>query len=786
MSNDLRSDSSNLFENDYLNINNTLKGIFRRKKYFYTFGSLTFLIVAIITFYNRLFNPVYMGSFSLLISDPLSVKESKPYKPDEEEIIENVAINDTAVDVPTLIEFLKSPVLIKPLAEKYNYASSKLISNINIKTGGRLSKNNKDKAEGILKVEVLTKKPKKDFQLVEDLSNLYLQTSLQQRQQKLKEGLAFLDEQEPILQKKNNELQSELVDFREKYALIEPLKEGLSLKIREKKLKDELSQLTSAKNRLSIVRKEVINGSLSATGFEEQISSNNLNGLKIKDYDQSLLKQIFSLENEISEKRIIFKEDSTTIKNLKNNLNQLKPVLKKSQLQAIDAALRLNSGRILEVNNKLEKLQEIFLKKPLLIKEFNSLQQKLSISKRNLIGLVSARENFQLQIAQSSVPWKIIQYPYIYKTPIKPSLKNGFLMALLFGNFVGLLSAFLRDKKDNIFHDPIDVEEILDCEILASIPNMKLYGDNKFFDENIFINPNFDQLDIDNKEKIFLKKQKFQFDESLKNLYSSIKFIPTKKKTNILTITSCLSSEGKSLINLMFSKTLAELGLKVLLIDGDLRKPQIHLKLGLDNREGLSDYLYEENLDIKNIIKNLDGFNNLDIITSGSKIEEPSKILSSSKMKLFLNNISNDNTYDFVFIDSPQILGISDTFLNSEFIDGYILLVSLGKISRDLPIKAIKRIRLSNTPLLGVVTNQVIESPSRNKQKHSDNYEYLYSEYYFQDSKIDNNKINNSQENIAKEVNQDIQKTNKINFYLEKIFSILKSKFQLIKLWIEQ
>ena len=155
-------------------------------------------------------------------------------------------------------------------------------------------------------------------------------------------------------------------------------------------------------------------------------------------------------------------------------------------------------------------------------------------------------------------------------------------------------------------------------------------------------------------------------------------------------------------------------------------------------------------------------------------------------MKLFLNNISNDNTYDFVLIDSPQILGISDTFLNSEFIDGYILLVSLGKISRDLPIKAIKRIRLSNTPLLGVVTNQVIESPSLKKQKHSDNYEYLYSEYYFQESKIDNNKINNSQENISNEVNQNIQKTNKINFYLEKIFSILKSKFQLIKLWIEQ
>ena len=791
MTNGLRSNNTNqkinnLLENDFIDLNNSVKGIFRRKKYFFTFSSLTFAICILVTFYNRIFNPVYLGSFTLLINDPLSIQQTKAYRPNEEEIIEKVAKNDTDVDIPTLIEYLKSPSLIGQLTKKYNYKISFLRNNIKVKTGGKLSNKEGDKAEGILKVSFQTKNPKQDIKLLEDLSLVYLQTSLKQRQQRLKDGLDFLDSQEPILKEKYNNLQSKLVDFREKYSLIEPEGEGISLKIQEQKLKEDLSLLKSEKNRLLIVREEVKNGTISATGFEEQISSNNFNGLKIKDFDQSLLKQIFSLENEISKKRTIFKEDSETIKNLKNNLSELNPLLQNSQLKAVDTAIRLNSAKISDAEDNLKELQNNFLRKPSLIKKFNALQQNLNISEKNLIGLVSARENFQLQIAQSSVPWKIIEDPYILKNPIKPSIQNGFLVALLSGTFVGLLSAFLRDKVDNVFHEPIEVEELLDCEILASIPNMKVFEDIKDANENIFITLDFEKLDINKKEKIFLNKQKFQFQESLKNLYSSIKFIPKKKKTSILSITSCLSAEGKSIINIMLSKTLAELGLKVLLIDGDLRKPRIHLRTGLDNKVGLSDYLSEKNLDLKKIIKNLDGVDNLDIITSGSKLKEPSKLLSSSKMKLFLNDISNSDYYDFVLIDSPQILGISDSFLNSEFIDGYILLVSLGKISRNLPGIAIKRIRRSNTPLLGVITNQLNRSTFGKKDKLSYNYEYLSSDYYFDESKLDNKKINNSQENILNGVNEDITNKNKINFYLDKFMSKLKSKFKLIKLWIDQ
>ena len=125
MTNDLSSNNTNqklnnLLENDYLDLTNTIKGIVRRKKYFFTFSSVTFFIVILVTFFNRIFNPVYLGSFTLLINDPLSIQEAKAYRPNEEELIEKLAKNNTNVDIPTLIEYLKSPALIRQIANKYD------------------------------------------------------------------------------------------------------------------------------------------------------------------------------------------------------------------------------------------------------------------------------------------------------------------------------------------------------------------------------------------------------------------------------------------------------------------------------------------------------------------------------------------------------------------------------------------------------------------------------------------------------------------------------------------
>ena len=99
---------------------------------------------------------------------------------------------------------------------------------------------------------------------------------------------------------------------------------------------------------------------------------------------------------------------SSVIKNLESKLDQLRPLLRKNQIEAVDAALSLNNVRLDTTLKQKKDLDKLFSDQPELIKEFDQIKAKLNLAQQNLEGLVNAREKFQLQIAQQSVPWTLI------------------------------------------------------------------------------------------------------------------------------------------------------------------------------------------------------------------------------------------------------------------------------------------------------------------------------------------------------------------------------------------
>ena len=107
---------------------------------------------------------------------------------------------------------------------------------------------------------------------------------------------------------------------------------------------------------------------------------------------------------------------------LEERLNHLRPLLRQNQLEAVDAALSLNAGRLATARMQQATLNRQFLQQPGLIKQYEALQQRLEIAKQNLAGLVSAREKFQLEIAQRTVPWRVLAEPTINPDPIEPSV----------------------------------------------------------------------------------------------------------------------------------------------------------------------------------------------------------------------------------------------------------------------------------------------------------------------------------------------------------------------------
>ena len=697
---------------DEIDLRELWRALLRRKKLVAVTAGGVILLAALFTTYQRIFRPVYEGAFSLLITDPISNEGGgrSGMANVEGTMFEQLARNTTSNDIPTLIEVLESPVLLQPVADQFDLEIDKLIERINITTGGEKRK----EAEGVLKVRVTGRDPVEDERMLEALSNTYLQAALQQRQRRLSDGLDFLNKQEPTLQTNLDQLQVELANFRTRYSLLEPTAEGGALKERETTMAVQVLELEAERNRLIKVRSEIAGGTLTARGFQEAIGNSagagaggQLNaGLTVSDVDQSLLQQLLKVETELAEARSRYTPQSSMVQGLEERLNQLRPLLRQNQLEAVDAALSLNAGRLATARTQQATLNRQFLQQPVLIKQYEALQQRLEIAKQNLAGLVSAREKFQLEIAQRTVPWRVIAEPTIDPDPIKPSVPRNLALGTVLGLVAGAAAGLLRDRMDHVFHHAGEVKDDLGLPLLGHIPHVEFFKGVR--EDKRFLLQELDKSVTSDDDPDAAKQRRYQrffYQEAFRNLFTSIRFLNSDQPLRSIALTSSLPAEGKSLVNVLLAKTLSEMGQRVLLIDADLRKPQMHVRLGLNNLSGLSNVLTENDQSWHDAVQTVPGYDNWSVLTAGRRPPDPTRLLSSNRMRALVNELEQSGQFDLVLFDTPPVLGLADAALVAEHCDGLMLLVSLDRVDRSLPKESVARIRSSGAPLLGIVTN---------------------------------------------------------------------------------
>lgn len=716
---------------DEIDLRDLWRALKRRKKLVGVTAAGVISLTCVSTAYQRIFRPVYQGSFALLITDPISNdsgNNSASAGGLNGSMFEELARNTTSNDLPTLIELLQSPLLLSPIAERFDLSENGLASRITITTGGE----KRTEAEGILRVSLVGRDKDEDQQLLTALSDTYLKVALQERQQRLADGLNFLNKQAPALEAKTEQIQSEVAAFRIKHSLLEPTAEGGALRQQEAGLSSQVLALQAGRNRLSKVREEIANGTLTARGFQEAIggmgngltAGGGVQGLTISDVDQSLLQQLLKVETELAEARSTYKPNSSMVTGLEERINQLKPLLLRNQLEAVDAALNLNNGRLQTAQQQVAQLNAQFLKQPALIKQYEALQTRLTIANQNLAGLVSARENFQLEIAQRSVPWRVIDPPEINPNPIKPSIPRNLALGTLLGLVAGAGAGLLRDRKDHVFHSPGEVKaEIRDLPLLGHIPYVDFFKGVR--EDKRFLLKELDsetQADVGETERKAARYQRFFYQEAFRNLFTSLRFLNSDRPLRSIALTSSLPAEGKSLVNTLLAKTLAEMGQRVLLIDADLRKPQLHTRLGLNNLRGLSNVLTDDSSHWRQALQPINGYEGWSVMTAGRRPPDPTRLLSSKRMHQLVEDLGKSEEFDLILFDTPPVLGLADAALVAEHCDGLMLLVSLDRVDRSLPKEAINRIRSSGAPLLGIVTNAI-------KQEQQGSSAYGYGQY---------------------------------------------------------
>ena len=218
------------------------------------------------------------------------------------------------------------------------------------------------------------------------------------------------------------------------------------------------------------------------------------------------------------------------------------------------------------------------------------------------------------------------------------------------------------------------------------------------------------------RELIVDREPKSPVSEQFRTIRTNITYSNIDNPVKSVLFTSATPSAGKSTVAANVAIAYAQAGKKTLLVDGDLRRPTTHYTFEMQNVRGLSTAIINE-LPLNEVARE-SGIENLDVITSGPIPPNPSELLSSKKMNLFMKMVTDH--YDMVIVDSPPVLAVTDSQVLSQLTDATILVTNVDDNNRDTIKDAKELMEKADANIIGVVLN------NKKMDNKKDSYYYYY------------------------------------------------------------
>jgi len=429
------------------------------------------------------------------------------------------------------------------------------------------------------------------------------------------------------------------------------------------------------------------------------------------------------VDSQIATELSRYRENSPTIELLRQKRANLLPVLQQEAKRVLGiklvevanqiSGLEVRAAKIAQAESSLnQQIKQL----PNRARQYTDLQRELKVATQSLNQFLEKRESLQIENAQKQIPWQMLSTPQLPQIPISPNVQRNLILGVITGILAGMAAALMVERLDNVFHSPEDLKELTKLPLLGMIP----------FHKNLNQLPPVAETNVepqaDGGNLVFRNISNaqgysyFPFLEAFRSLHTNIGFLGSDTPIHSLVISSSLHAEGKSTVSLNLAQAAAAMGQRVLLVDADLRLPQVHNLLRLPNEQGLSNVI-STNLPVLEVIQRAPSWDNLFVLTSGQIPPDPTKLLSSKKMQNIMQQLRQN--FDLVIYDTPPLLGLADSSLLAAYTAGIVLVVKMGKTDRSLVAQSLDRLRMSRAPILGTVCNGV------KNQKHTA-YNYYY------------------------------------------------------------
>ena len=411
------------------------------------------------------------------------------------------------------------------------------------------------------------------------------------------------------------------------------------------------------------------------------------------------------------------KELDKEIQEVENQIQEQRSSAAAALRKNLETRFRQAVAREESVRKAFNKQRNVTLGQNQAAINFKIKLQEIDTSKSILQALLQhAKEN---DIAQAGLSNSIhvIDYATVPEEPVGPRRLRNIGLAFLFSLGLAIACVLGREVLDNTFRSITDVQNELRMPVLAVVPSLGRASRRGSFS----VVPTNGQRELN--PALVVNDANLSMAEVYRQLRATLLLSRGGSALKTLLVTSSLPGEGKTTTAVNMATSLAESGAKVLLVDGDLRRPRLHRIFQLSNEQGFSDALKSEMVEenLLSVIQKPET-SELSVLTSGTATQNPTKLLDHEKLRQLLLDLESHFTH--IVIDAPPIVPFADSVILSAQVDGVLMVIEGGKTPREIVLRSIQLLDDVGASILGVVLNN-------SKLPSTDTYYHKYCQKYY-------------------------------------------------------
>ena len=544
--------------------------------------------------------------------------------------------------------------------------------------------------------------------IVNALAKAYIDQNLETKLRAVQDAVRWLHNRIEEERKRVGKAEHALLRYKEKHSIVTDFSSDIE-KITAQKLAEMNTQLVEVESK-RVEAETRYKQAMALVGTPDMLDSipevlNNELIRDIKSMEVELYKRMSELSKKYgqrhprmvaiaSELNTLQKRRTQEVNRVINSLrNEYKVALAKEN--SLKAALAKQKKESLELNKKAI--------------EYGVLRREAESARQMYELLIKRFKETSLTEDMRTGNIRIVDRAEAPKQPVKPKKGLNILLAVIVGLVAGVGLAFFFDYLDNTIKIPEDVKQHLKIPYLGPTP---------LFSTERRGNPEDDT----NPELVTLHSSKSTASESYRGIRTSILFSSAESAPQVILITSAGPREGKTITTANLAVTMAQASSKVIVLDCDMRRPEMHKIFGVAKDRGISNLLVGTSDAGEAIFHTR--VPNLDVIPCGPIPPNPSEMLGSARMTTLLNDLRK--RYAHILIDSPPSTAVTDAAVLSKCADGVVLVIRAGDTAREIVKNGIDQLGGVGAHILGAVLNGV--DMGRNSYYYYQYYSYYYGE----------------------------------------------------------